>query len=152
MKNLLPILMLSTIATSGFADQSVYSTKLDNGWSDWSWAKVTKSGPMINVVVRKDWEGLYFHHDDQSSKGFAAISFKVFGGKKGGQRLQVMATIKHKPLTAAEYLSPLPAGKWITITVPVAKLGLKGQAFDGFWVQAQKAGSYQVTTVLLKTK
>ena len=35
--------VLLALALPVFADQSVYSDKLDNGWQDWSWAKVTKS-------------------------------------------------------------------------------------------------------------
>jgi len=132
-----------------FADQSVYSDKLDNGWQDWSWAKVTKSGKTITVTAKKAWEGLAFHHAPQKSSEFSAVTFKVSGGATGGQRLQLRALVGKTPLKEA-FLPALAPGKWTTVTIPMKNLGLTGQAFEGFWVQAQKPCTFQVQGVAFK--
>lgn len=133
------------------ADQSVYSTKLGDGWANWSWAKVTLAGKIIKVDS-KDWQGVYFHHADQEAKKFSAVTFKVNGGATGGQRLQVMATVKGKGVKEAYLPALAGGGKWSTVTVTFAQLGLTNQKFDGFWIQAQKACTYQVSDVALKSK
>lgn len=43
---------LACITAIAAADQSIYSTKLDNGWANWSWAKVTMSGKLLNVTAK----------------------------------------------------------------------------------------------------
>ena len=136
--------MASTVLAA--ADQSVYSGKLENGWQNWSWAKV-KLGKTISVDS-KDWQGVYFHHAAMKST-FKSVTFRVDGGKAGGQRLQLRATVNGKPLKEA-FLPVLKPG-WTTITVQFKSLGLTGQVFDGFWIQAQKATTYQVADVVLKS-
>jgi hypothetical protein len=132
----------------GLADQPIWSSKLVNGWQDWSWAKVDKSGPTMKATA-KAWQGIYFHHEAQKSSGFSAMTFMASGGAKGGQRLQVMAEIAGKPLKSS-FVFKLKPG-WKTITVPFKKLGLTGQAFDGLWIQAQTDASFEVKNVKLKS-
>jgi len=143
------VLVLATVAVTAFAlaDQAIWSGKLVNGWQDWSWAKVDKSGPTMKVTA-KAWQGVYFHHDPEKSAGFTSFSFQVNGGKQGGQRLQFRATVNKKPLKES-YLPALKPG-WSTITVKVKSLGLTGQAFDGLWIQAQKDASFEIKNVTLK--
>src|SRR5579862_3554133 len=143
------VLAFASVAGCALSDQSVYSTKLDNGWQDWSWAKVVKSGKNLDVTA-KAWQGLYFYHTPQKASEYARISFKVNGGKVGGQRLQVMATVNKKPVKEA-HLAPLKPG-WTTVTVTMKSLGLAGKDFDGFWVQAQQGTVFQVSEVVLKSK
>ena len=128
----LSLICLGIVAT-GFADQVVYSTKLENGWQDWSWAKVTKSGPKL-TVNSKSWQGLYFHHNSQSSKGVKAIQFTVAPGIQGGQKLFVHATVDKKPLKETVVIDVSPKAG-VVASIKPAQLGLHGQPFDGFWIQ-----------------
>jgi hypothetical protein len=148
MKAILFISVTLATASSGVADQAIWSGKLVNGWEDWSWAKVNKAGPTMNVIA-KDWQGVYFHHASQKSS-FAAFAFAINGGSKGGQHLELRATVNKSPLKEA-YLPPLKPG-WQTISVPLKHLGLTGEAFDGVWIQAQKACSFEMKNVKLTGK
>jgi hypothetical protein len=151
MKTLATLLVLAATAAC-LADQTIYSTKWENGWESWSWAKVSFSGKTINVDASKAWQAAAFHHKPQTSAGVTAVQFRAFGGPKGGQRIQLRATVdKNKPLKEA-FLPALPAGKWVTFTVTTKQLGLTGQAFDGFWIQAQQACTFQISDVTLKGK
>jgi hypothetical protein len=134
-------------ATLAAADQAVYTTKLENGWKDWSWAKVVKSGKKLSVNA-KSWQGLYFHHDDQPSSNFKSVSFTVDPGPSN-QQLFVHATIKGKPLKAQKILTA-PANRVLKATVKFSDLGLTNEKFDGFWIQASnKPATFVVTDVVL---
>ncbi len=145
-----PLLICAALAMTalGFADQGIWSGKLVNGWQNWSWAKVDISGLTIKATA-KAWQGVYFHHTAQKSRGFSALTFLVNGGRAGGQKLQVMATVEGKPLKGS-YVFTLKSG-WNTITAPLKALGLANQAFDGLWIQAWKDSSFELKNVKLKS-
>jgi hypothetical protein len=146
-------LILIFVSAAGFAvaDQAVYDTKLENGWSNWSWASVSISSKAMQVHAKKAWEGLYFHHDDLSSAGFKSVSLNVYGGPKGGQKLFLHSTVKGKA-SKEQFFFSVPPARWTHIDVPVAKIGLKGQTFDGFWIQSEKPSTYQIAGVTLKSR
>lgn len=138
-----PILILLSIAVvaAAAADQSIYATKLDNGWQVWGWAKITQAPRVITVNCQKAWEAIYFHHDPQ------AFSFKI--SASSGDRIQLRATVNKQPLK--ECFLPALKGGSQQITVTMKQLGLTGQNFDGLWIQAQKAETFKVSEVVLKS-
>lgn len=150
-KSIVPgvVFSLTVLSTSAMADQSIFSSKVDSQWVIWPWAKAEVKGGAISVTTKKDWEALYLHHDPERSAGYSALTFKVNGGAKGGQKLQVRIVSNKQPLKEA-FLKPLDPGKWTTVTIPLKNLGLTGQAFEGIWIQAQKPCSFQVQSIALK--
>jgi hypothetical protein len=140
---------LIVVAIAG-ADQAVYTSKLENGWGDWSWAKVSKSGRTLSVAS-KAWQGLFFHHTDQKSSGFKSISFNVIATTKEPLKLFVHSVTSKGPSKEAFFVEA-PTKKVLHVEVPIAKVGLTGQSFSGFWIQSEKMATYKVTDVSLKTK
>jgi alpha-L-arabinofuranosidase len=146
-------LLAATIifAQSTFADQSIYSDSLLNGWENWSWASVNLSGTSPvhsgnrSVTVNAGaWQALYLHHASFDSSSYTHLSFWVHGGVTGGQRLLVQAQLNGTPQTAVA-LSPLSANTWQQVTLSLASLGAANQPnFDGFWIQ-DSSGTTQPT-------
>jgi hypothetical protein len=132
-----------TLTQLALADQTIYSSKLANGWQDWSWAKDSKKNSTISVKS-KAWQGLYFHHDSLPLRGFEGIAFKVSGPAK----LHVHAIVNGKPLVKDIVITSSHTG-WMSVEIPFSKLGLTGGKFNGFWLQAEKAASYEVSSVRL---
>lgn len=148
MKKLSMVILGLVGASYSLPDQAIWSGKLVNGWQDWSWAKVDKSGPTMKVTA-KAWQGVYYHHDPEKSSSFTSLTFQVNGGTKGGQHIQLRATVNKQPLKEA-FLPALKPG-WNAISVSMKKLSLTGQAFDGLWIQAQKDASFEIKNVKLKS-
>jgi hypothetical protein len=149
---------LASIAASLFAvssstllaNQPVYTTKLQNGWSDWSWAKLIKGSNGFTAEM-KPWQSVYFHHATLDSWHYNAIQFKVYGGHEGGQVFRIQALVHGRPVFETARLVVLP-GRWFTVDVPFCMLGLTHQRFDGFWIQAQRNAIVQMADFSLITR
>lgn len=121
--------------------QVVYADALENGWQSWSWAGLdpgstdpVRAGCAVRVAAGP-WQALYLHHAPFSTSAYAAVTFWIHGGSRGGQRLWVKALRSGVP-QAAVPLGPLPAGQWQSVTVPLRDLGVAGVPdMDGLWVQ-----------------
>lgn len=124
------------------ADFSIYSDQLDNGWTNWSWATVAfnntayhHSGADSISVTSGSWQAIYLHHDAISTANYQNLSLWVNGGVKGGQSLQLQATLS----TNQQVAYPLPKlspNTWVHLTIPLTTLGVGGKPnFDGFWIQ-----------------
>ncbi|HEX5322836.1 MAG TPA: hypothetical protein VFW40_03560 [Capsulimonadaceae bacterium] len=123
--------------------QVIYADSLQNGWQPWGWAKAINyknakpvhGGKMsIAVTITKGYDALYIHHAAFNTKGYRALSFWANGGAKGGQMLQIQATVKGKPVKVVVE-GPL-AKKWSHIVVPLTALGVANKSgVDGFWIQ-----------------
>jgi hypothetical protein len=109
-----------TLTQLALADQTIYSSKLANGWQDWSWAKDSKKNSTISV----------------KSKAC------------GPAKLHVHAIVNGKPLVKDIVITSSHTG-WMSVEIPFSKLGLTGGKFNGFWLQAEKAASYEVSSVRL---
>jgi hypothetical protein len=137
-----------TLACFAAADQSVYTTKLENGWQSWSWAKTGMAGKTISVKS-KAWQAAWFHHGAQKASAYSAIVFSVKSDTPGAE-VQVMVTADGKA-QKGEYVFKLP--KTLTkITVPMSTFGLGSKSFDGFWLQARADVRYALYNVSLKSK
>jgi hypothetical protein len=136
------------VAQSVFADQSLYSDSLQNGWENWSWATVNlaatspvHSGTKAIAVNAGGWQALYFHHAAFDSSGYTQLTFWIHGGATGGQRLQVQAELNGTSQTAVA-LAPLAANAWQPVSIPLSTLGVANQAnLDGFWIQDTSGAS-----------
>jgi hypothetical protein len=120
--------------------QVIYRDALENGWADWSWAKVDSSnahpvyaGSRSISVLAGPKAALYLHHDGRNATNYDQLSFWVHGGDSS-KELLLQATLKllaqpGVPLT-------IPGGVWTQVIEPLSSLGVEGQpAFDGFWLQ-----------------
>jgi len=141
---------LLSIATFAAADQSVYSTKFDNGWQNWSWAKTGLTGKSI-AVKSGAWQAVYLHHDKQKGSSYSAITFNIKGDTWAGKKVQVLATIDGKVPKGYFYVITLSKG-WEKVSVPTSKLGIANGTFDGFWIQAQDEERYSLSGIALKSK
>ena len=121
--------------------QVVYADALQNGWQSWRWAGLNlssqdpaRAGCAVRVAAGP-WQAMYLHHASFSTAPFAAVTFWINGGSSGGQWLWVKALRNGVPQTAVS-LGPLAPGRWQSVTVPLASLGVAGVPdMDGLWVQ-----------------
>ena len=121
--------------------QVVYADALQNGWQSWRWAGLNlssqdpaRAGCAVRVAAGP-WQAMYLHHASFSTAPFAAVTFWINGGSSGGQPLWVKALRNGVPQTAVS-LGPLAPGRWQSVTVPLASLGVAGVPdMDGLWVQ-----------------
>lgn len=151
------------LTTACFADQSVYTDQLNNGWVNWSWAEtnLANSSPAhsgkhsISVTETGPWQALFLHRTAQSTSGFQALQFWINGGSTGGQELSVYATLNGT--NQVNYILPaLPKNSWVLVTVPLAGVGADNVTdFDGFYIADRSGttqGVYYVDDISLTSK
>jgi hypothetical protein len=138
---------LPAAAASPARGHAIYRDGLENAWQaqGWTWAKDVvyddtahpHSGRTAIKVRFQGYDGLKFHHDPLDTRPFDRITFWAYGGPEGGQRVQLGGVCSEKENTGAGVaLEPLPAGRWVSVTVPLAKLGLAGKPdMTAFWIQ-----------------
>lgn len=133
-------LILSSPAMSQASDKGViYSTQLENGWQDWSWAK-SERGLEIEGSSRKPirieaagYQALYLHHDPMPLTGFSKLRFLLQGSKPGGQ-VKVVAISGGKPVNDGATLQ-LKADGWTDVQLSLDRIGAADKPIDGFWIQ-----------------
>lgn len=133
-------LILSSPAVAQTADKgSIYSTKLENGWQNWSWA-TTEAGieiegsPRRPIRVEADgYEALYLHHDPIALTGFTKLRFLLQGSKPGG-KVKVVALSGGKAVNDGTTLE-LKNNGWTDVQLPLDRLGATDKPIDGFWIQ-----------------
>jgi hypothetical protein len=121
-----------------------YDDGLQNGWQNWSWAKVQlalPAGGAKPIKVEGDaWSALALHHDAFSTQGFSKLTFSINGGASGGQALTIKAMVDGKPVDST-FQIVAKAKTWALVEVPLKELGVEGKTIDGIAVQGQ-ATSY----------
>ncbi|MDR3687991.1 MAG: glycoside hydrolase family 44 protein [Fimbriimonas sp.] len=154
------VALLSAIC---FADQSVYTDQLNNGWVNWSWAttNLASTGTVhsgkdaISVQETGAWQALYLHHNAQSTSSIQALQFWINGGQAGGQTLNVYANLNGTAQIAYS-LPALKAKTWLLVTVPLVGIGASNvSTFDGFTIQDRSGttqGVYFVDDISLTAK
>ena len=140
--SLCSLLAVASVAAPAFADQTLYTDSLQNGWSNWSWAttNLASASPVHGgadaiSVQTGAYQALYLHHEPQAASGFTALRFWINGGSTGGQKLQVQATLGGA--SQPGYALPTPsANTWTLVSIPLSALGVTNQTnFDGLWIQ-----------------
>jgi hypothetical protein len=148
----LAVIFFALISALSFADQSIYTDQLNNGWQNWSWASVNLSSTTlvhsgkdsIAVTGTGGYQALYLACPDQSSQSYQAISFWINGGSKGGQQLSVKSILSYSSGVAYN-LPPLKANVWIQVFVPMYGVGAGSvDNLDGIWIQ-DRSGAAQPT-------
>jgi hypothetical protein len=121
-----------------------YDDGLQNGWQNWSWAKVqlaVPAGGAKPIKVEGDpWSALALHHDAFSTQGLSKLTFSINGGTNGGQALLIKAMVDGKPVDS-NFQIVAKAKTWALVEVPLKDLGVEGKTIDGISVQGQ-ANSY----------
>jgi len=120
--------------------QVIYEDALENGWEDWSWAKVAftntvpvYAGSRSNRVLAGPMAALYLHHDGYNSTNYNQLSLWVNGGDSSKQ-LYLQATVRLFAQPGVQLT--IPGGIWTQVVEPLSALGVEGQpTFDGFWFQ-----------------
>jgi hypothetical protein len=146
----IPATPVSTPAGTATAERghAIFRDAAENGWQTegWTWAKevawdeskTVRSGKTAIRVRFNGFEGLKFHHEPLDMRPFNRISFYIHGGGTGGQLVQVGAVCSEKPCSdkGGIRLDPLPAGKWVAVTIPLEELDLAGKPdMSAFWIQ-----------------
>jgi len=116
----------------------VYSNGLQNGWQNWSWAKVGldfDAGKIHAIQVEGDaWTALLLHHDAFSTAGYTKLVFYINGGVDGGQTLFIKAFSGGKPIEASFQIAP-KVKTWTKVEVPLKDLGAADHSIDAIMIQ-----------------
>jgi len=132
-----------------------YDDGLQNGWQNWSWAKVelgVPAGGAKPIKVEGDpWSALMLHHDAFPTQGYSKLTFSINGGAKGGQDLMIKAMVDGKPVESSFLIQP-KAKAWTQVEVPLKELGVEGKTIDGIsWQgQANAYSAYYITRIQLE--
>lgn len=122
-------------AAGASAATGIYGDGLAAGWSDWSWgvtddlgAAGRDGGTGIAVTVDRPWGGLYLHSTTPlPTAPDSTLSLSVRPSRAGSALGLVAYGPDLQPLSAPVPLprdgSPLAAGTWTTLRVPLADLG-----------------------------
>jgi hypothetical protein len=127
---------------------------LADDWQDWSWADHILKAPVAGAekgaisVPYAAWTGLYFHALQPVSAWAGTVNLTLNGGPTGGQQLTLVLmdesgnTGKHVPLAPYLPKGSVPAGRWISVRVPVLDSLARGVAVGGVILQ-EAAGKSQ---------
>eukprot|EP00048_Salpingoeca_helianthica_P015268 m.225881 g.225881 ORF g.225881 m.225881 type:complete len:647 (+) comp16820_c0_seq1:203-2143(+) len=137
------------IRARNFANQTlvVYDGSLENGFSDYSWAKVnlknptpTHTSPTSIRVDAYQWQALYLHHNAFNADPLDTLQFWVYSGTPGLQ-VQAQGTLLGKPQPAIPIINQPAVGTWFFVSVSLNALGVAANSnFDGFWLQVTNGG------------
>lgn len=136
---------VAVAATEGARGHAIYRDEAENGWTTkgWTWAKKVVFDNTDTVHSRKNaikveyqsYDGVKFHHAPLDTTPFDRISFYINGGPEGGQKIAVGAARAEKNVAETIMFKPLPAGKWVAVTIPLTTLGLSHQPdMTSFWI------------------
>jgi Glycoside hydrolase family 44 len=129
---------------------------LSAGWQDWSWAthalnaRHDDPGAGAIAVTYGAWTGLYFHANQAIDAWTGTVSLTLDGGTIGGQELAVTLLDGSgnwgKRVSLSQYLPQggLPAGQWISVTIPLSDSLALGTPVGGVSLQ-EVAGKAQPT-------
>lgn len=129
-----------------------YDDGLQNGWQNWSWAKVQLALPIGGakpIKVEGDpWSALALHHDAFPTEGYSKLTFSINGGGKGGQDLSIKASVDGKAVESGVVIQP-KAKTWTQVEVTLKELGVEGKTIDGIvWQgQANAYSAYYITRI-----
>jgi len=116
----------------------VYSNGLQNGWQNWSWAKVGldfDAGKIHAIQVEGDaWSALLLHHDAFSTAGYTKLVFFINGGIDGGQSLSIKAFADGKPIEANFQIKP-KIKTWTKVEVPLKDISANDRSIDSIVIQ-----------------
>jgi mannan endo-1,4-beta-mannosidase len=131
-------------ATNSIAQSSqvIYDDSLQNGWQDWSWCtrSLTNSAPVHSgtksiAATCGAWQAVSLVHSAFSTAPYTDFVFWAHGGTSGGQSLRVTAQRSSGSPTNYVSTSPLAAGAWQRISVPLSSLGVGGVSdCTNFWI------------------
>jgi Glycoside hydrolase family 44 len=133
---------LSVCAARAQTNEVIYSSSLQNGWQNWSWASVNLActSPVLTgyadsiSVSCTNYTALYLHQSPADSTPFTNLTFWLNGGASGGQVLSVTGTLNGGNQTVYT-LPALAANTWTQFTVSLASMGVADSAdFDGIWI------------------
>ncbi len=148
---LLTFLLFGALGAAQADPLTVYDDQLQNGFVLWGWsglvydlnhtATVKYGGSAISLEPDY-WRALFLHRDAGiDSAQYSGVEFWVYGGATGGQKLRVWGANGGTPIgngAPVEAVVPggIPAGQWVHVQMPFAKMGVLSGTFDGLWIQA----------------
>jgi hypothetical protein len=123
----------------------IYNNSLAPGWQNWSWATVdlastatAVSAPNAISVDAGGWAAVFLAYTGPAIDASAdrTLVFWANGGSAGGQQIAVGARVNKQVAGTGVLTAPLTANTWTKIKVPLASLGVEGQAnIDAFTFQ-----------------
>jgi hypothetical protein len=136
------LLQISAAWLCGQVNQIIYSSSLQNGWTDsdsWASDNLACANPVLPSfsnsisVFCTEYAALVLSQTPSSSVDYAALTFFLNGGDTGGQVLTVTGTLDGVDQTLYT-LPALAANTWQEFTIPLSALGVADQTnFDGIW-------------------
>lgn len=136
------LLQISAACLCGQLSEVVYSSSLQNGWEDWSWAadNLANTSPVLTncsdsiSVSCTNWTAFALHQTPGPSAPYADLTLWLNGGPSGGQVLSVTGSLDWVGQTLYT-LPALAANTWKQFTIPLSAIGVAGQTnFDGIWI------------------
>ena len=99
-----------------------------------------RSGTKAIRVRFASFDGVKFHHAPFNTAPYDRITFYVNGGDKGGQHTAVGAACSEKNVANQVKLEPLPAKKWVSVTLPLTRINLANRPdMTSFWIQGDSS-------------
>ena len=145
-----PASPLDSSASTAVRGQSIYRDGVENGWvsAGWNWAKDVdmadttrpRSGTKAIRVRFASFDGVKFHHAPFNTVPYDRITFYVNGGDKGGQHISIGAACSEKNVADQVKMTPLPAKKWVSVTLPLTRINLANRPdMTSFWIQGDSS-------------
>jgi hypothetical protein len=135
---------------------TAYDDQFQNGFTLWGWSGLVydlnhtttvKYGWRAISMEPDAWRALFLHRDAGiDTVQYSGIEFWIHGGATGGQKLRIRGANGGSPIGVGESLNAflpsgsIPAGQWVHVRVPFARLGLLSGTFDGIWFQDDSGG------------
>eukprot|EP01120_Amphizonella_sp_Union-15-10_P013857 TRINITY_DN6539_c0_g1_i2.p1 TRINITY_DN6539_c0_g1~~TRINITY_DN6539_c0_g1_i2.p1 ORF type:complete len:690 (-),score=137.16 TRINITY_DN6539_c0_g1_i2:26-2095(-) len=135
------------------------SGTIQNGFENWSWAKVNyqdttivRPGSRYSLSeVITGYEALYFHGDFLFSvDDIDSLNFWINGGPDGAEPIGIKFLAGGAPVGSPVTIdkaigTPIPANKWVSVSIPIADFAIpSGTYLDGLWFAAN-TGSFAGT-------
>ena len=123
------LLQISAAWLCGQANQIIYSSSLQNGWVDESWASdnLANTSPVLPgfsdsiSVFCTGYGALYLSQTPSASTPYTNLTFWLNGGDTGGQVLTVTGTLSQANQTPYT-LPALASNTWKEFTIPLRPL------------------------------
>ncbi|MBA3550843.1 PKD domain-containing protein, partial [Patescibacteria group bacterium] len=138
---------------------AIFQDSLATGWANWSWdvnadfnstSPIAEGSKAIKVTHNSAWSGFYLHSDGTNTSGKNNLVFQINGGATGGQNVRVTfydAAGAMVRKNIADYVGPLAANTWKTVTIPLADLNASNKTIMGLVFQGNNGAIQPVYSV-----
>jgi len=121
-------------AQSKIEELNIYTDKLENGWTDWSWGSaldfsnkepVQNGTDSIAVTYTQAWAGVYLNTSEIiPGTAYHELRFWIHDNASGGHQLNVMLVDENYTILSNAAGVTTLANTWTEVVLPVSQLGM----------------------------